>query len=131
LVKKDLTTRQKILLAINAALEKKAKNLVVLNIQNITSFADYTVICSGTSDRQVQSITSSIEECMKKAGILPLGIEGEKASRWVLMDYADIVVHVFYEPVREFYDIERLWSDAPKMEVADDTAEIKSLPKGM
>jgi ribosome-associated protein len=131
LVKKDLSTRQKILLAVNAALEKKAKNIVILNIQNVTSFADYTVICSGTSDRQVQSIASSIEESMKKAGTRPLGVEGEKGGRWVLMDYADIVVHVFYEPVREFYDIERLWSDAPKMEVADDTVEIKSLPRGM
>jgi ribosome-associated protein len=131
LAKKDLSTRQKILLAVNAALEKKAKNIVILNIKNVTSFADYTVICSGTSDRQVQSIASAIEEGMKKAGALPLGIEGEKGGRWVLMDYADIVVHVFYEPVREFYDIERLWSDAPKMEVADDSAEVKSLPRGM
>ncbi|OPY10887.1 MAG: Ribosomal silencing factor RsfS [Syntrophaceae bacterium PtaB.Bin038] len=131
MAKKDLSTRQKILLAVNAALEKKAKNIVILNIKNVTSFADYTVICSGTSDRQVQSIASAIEEGMKKAGALPLGIEGEKGGRWVLMDYADIVVHVFFEPVREFYDIERLWSDAPKMEVAEDAGEIKSLPRGM
>lgn len=131
MAKKELSTRQKILLAVNASLEKKAKNIVILNIKNVTSFADYTVICSGTSDRQVQSIAASIEESMKKAGALPLGIEGEKGGRWVLMDYADIVVHVFYEPVREFYDIERLWSDAPKMEVADDAAEVKSLPRGM
>ena len=131
MAKKELSTRQKILLAVNAALEKKAKNIVILNIKNVTSFADYTVICSGTSDRQVQSIAASIEESMKKAGALPLGIEGEKGGRWVLMDYADIVVHVFYEPVREFYDIERLWSDAPKMEVADDASEVKSLPRGM
>jgi ribosome-associated protein len=129
LIKKDLSTRQKTLLAINAALEKKAKNIVILNIKNITSFADYTIVCSGTSDRQVQSIASFIEENMKKAGTLPLGIEGEKGGRWVLMDYADVVVHVFYEPVREFYDIERLWSDAPKMEVAEDTIEVKSLPR--
>lgn len=131
MAKKDLSTRQKILLAVNAALEKKAKNIVILNIKNVTSFADYTVICSGTSDRQVQSIASAIEEGMKKAGALPLGIEGEKGGRWVLMDYADIVVHVFFEPVREFYDIERLWADAPKMEVAEDAGEIKSLPRGM
>ena len=131
MAKKELSTRQKILLAVNAALEKKAKNIVILNIKNVTSFADYTVICSGTSDRQVQSIAASIEGSKKQAGALPLGIEGEKGGRWVLMDYADIVVHVFYEPVREFYDIERLWSDAPKMEVADDSAEVKSLPRGM
>ena len=131
MAKKELTTRQKILLAVNAALEKKAKNIVILNIKNVTSFADYTIICSGTSDRQVQSIASSVEGSMKKAGTLPLGIEGEKGGRWVLMDYADIIVHVFYEPVREFYDIERLWSDAPKMEVAEDTVEVKSLRRGM
>ena len=131
MVKKDLSSRQKILLAVNAALEKKAKNIVILNIKNVTSFADYTIICSGTSDRQVQSIASSIGGSMKKAGTLPLGVEGEKGGRWVLLDYADIIVHVFYEPVREFYDIERLWSDAPKMEVADDSAEVKSLPRGM
>lgn len=75
MAKKDLSARQKILLAVNAALEKKAKNIVVLNIKNVTSFADYTVICSGTSDRQVQGIASSIEESLKKAGTLPLGIE--------------------------------------------------------
>ena len=81
MVKKELTTRQKILLAVNAALEKKAKNIVILNIKNVTSFADYTIICSGTSDRQVQSIASSVEGSMKKAGTLPLGIEGEKGGR--------------------------------------------------
>ena len=128
MAKKDLSTRQKILLAVNAALEKKAKNIVILNIKNVTSFADYTVICSGTSDRQVQSIASSIEESMKKAGTLPLGIEGEKGGRWVLMDYADIVVHVFTARAG-VYDIERLWS-MPRREVAEDAERSKSLPGG-
>jgi ribosome-associated protein len=68
---------------------------------------------------------------MKKSGFRPLGIEGEKTARWILMDYADIIVHVFYEPVRDFYDIERLWSDAPKMEIENDTDKITRLRKGM
>jgi ribosome-associated protein len=100
-------------------------------MQKVTSFADYAIICSGNSDRQVQSIAQSIEESMKKNGFRPLGIEGEKTARWILMDYADIIVHVFYEPVRDFYDIERLWSDAPRMEIDDDTDKVTRLRKGM
>jgi ribosome-associated protein len=128
--KKD-DTKKRVLLCVNAALEKKAKDIIILNMQKVTSFADYSVICSGNSDRQVQSIAQAIEENMKKSGFLPLGIEGEKTARWILMDYADIIVHVFYEPVRDFYDIERLWSDAPKMEIENDTDKITRLRKGM
>jgi ribosome-associated protein len=62
---------------------------------------------------------------------MPLGIEGEKLGRWVLMDYEDVIIHIFYEPVREFYDIERLWSDAPRMEVGDEVIELTALRKGM
>ena len=119
------------MLCINTALEKKAKNLVVLNVMKLSYLADYFLICSGTSDRQVQAISSSIEESMKKAGFTPSGIEGDRVGKWVLMDYYDIVVHVFLEPVREYYDIERLWSEAPRMEVDDDATEIKSLRRGL
>ncbi|MCK7467467.1 MAG: ribosome silencing factor [Desulfosudis oleivorans] len=126
-----MTTRQKDSPCRQRGPGEKGKDIVILNIKNVTSFADYTIICSGTSDRQVQSIASSVGRVHEKAGTLPLGVEGEKGGRWVLMDYADIIVHVFYEPVREFYDIERLWSDAPKMEVAEDTVEVKSLRRGM
>jgi ribosome-associated protein len=128
--KKD-DTKKRVLLCVNAALEKKAKDIIILNMQKVTSFADYSIICSGNSDRQVQSIAQAIEENMKKSGFRPLGIEGEKTARWILMDYADIIVHVFYEPVRDFYDIERLWSDAPKMEIENDTDKITRLRKGM
>lgn len=128
--KKD-DTKKKVLLCVNAALGKKAKDIIILNMQKVTSFADYSIICSGNSDRQVQSIAQAVEENMKKNGFLPLGIEGEKTARWILLDYADIIVHVFYEPVRDFYDIERLWSDAPKMEIANDSEKITRLRKGM
>lgn len=128
--KKD-DTKKRVILCVNAALEKKAKNIIILNMQKVTSFADYSIVCSGTSDRQVQSIAQAIEENMKKSGFLPLGIEGERTARWILMDYADIIVHVFYEPVRDFYDMERLWSDAPKMEIDNDADRITRLRKGM
>jgi ribosome-associated protein len=75
------------------------------------------VICSGNSDRQVQAIAASIEESLKKFRIIPIGIEGENSGKWILMDYDDVVIHIFYEPTREFYDIERLWSDAPRIKV--------------
>ena len=128
--KKD-DTKKRVILCVNAALEKKAKNIIILNMQKVTSFADYSIVCSGTSDRQVQSIAQAIEENMKKNGFLPLGIEGERTAQWILMDYADIIVHVFYEPVRDLYDMERLWSDAPRMEIDNDADRITRLRKGM
>jgi ribosome-associated protein len=130
-VKKKITTRKALLLCLNTALEKKAKNLVVLNVKKLSYLADYFLICSGGSDRQVQAISSSIEESMKKAGLRPAGIEGDRIGKWVLMDYYDIVIHVFLEPVREYYDIERLWSEAPRMDVPEDSTEVKALRRGL
>jgi ribosome-associated protein len=112
-------------------LGKKAKGLTILNIKEISSFADYFIICSGTSNRQVQAIASSIQENLKISGIIPLGIEGEQFGQWILMDYDDVIIHVFYEPVKEFYDIERLWSDIPKMLIEEHVTEITALDKGM
>jgi ribosome-associated protein len=120
-----------LLLCINASLKRKAKNLTILNLKELSSFADYFIICSGTSDRQVQSIAASIHENLKNYGIVPLGIEGENIGKWVLMDYEDVIIHVFYEPIREFYDIERLWPDAPRMDVGDDVTEMTALDKGI
>lgn len=130
-VKKKISTKKALLLALNTALEKKARNVVVLNVKKLSYLADYFLICSGTSDRQVQAISTSIEENMKKAGIMPAGIEGDRIGKWVLMDYHDIVIHVFLEPVREYYDIERLWADAPRMEVEEDATEVKALRRGL
>lgn len=131
LVKRALSVRKTVLLCVNAALEKKAKNVVVLNVKKLSSIADYFIVCSGTSDRQVQAIAASIEEILKKAKKLPLGVEGDRIGKWVLIDYGDVVIHVFYEPVREFYNLERLWSDVPRMEIGDETTEITSLSRGM
>ncbi len=108
-------SKEKAFLCARAALDHKAIDLVILSIQNLSSFADYFVICSGNSDRQVQAIASHIEEKLAKEGLYPLGIEGKREGRWVLLDYGEVVVHVFYQPVREFYDLERLWADAPRV----------------
>jgi len=110
-------SRTKFLLCVKAAIEKKAFDLVLLEMKKITSFTDYFLLCSGKSDRQVQAIAQAIEEALEKEGIRPLGQEGKNEGRWILMDYADVVVHIFLEPVRAFYDLEGLWIDAPRIEL--------------
>ncbi|MGO9139077.1 MAG: ribosome silencing factor [Syntrophales bacterium] len=131
MVKESIDGKERLLLCINASLKRKAKNLTILNVKEVSSFADYFIICSGTSDRQVQSIAASIRENLKECGITPLGIEGESLGKWVLMDYEDVIIHVFYEPIREFYEIERLWPDAPRMDVGDEVTEMTALGKGI
>ena len=131
MIKESIDGKERLLLCINASLKRKAKNLTILNVKEVSSFADYFIVCSGTSDRQVQSIAASIRENLKEYGVIPLGIEGERLGKWVLMDYEDVIIHVFYEPIREFYDIERLWPDAPRMEVGDDVTEMTALDKGI
>ena len=124
-------SEERILNCINAALQRKAKDLVVMQVKALSSFADYFMICSGTSDRQVKAIASWLQESLKKSGMTPLGMEGMQYGQWVLMDYGDIIVHIFYEPLRDFYDLERFWADAPKMTIDDNATEIKALDKGM
>lgn len=97
------------------ALEKKAYDLVLMEVGHLTSLADYFLICTGRSDTQVQAITQSIEENLGRQNILPLSIEGHRRGQWVVIDYGDVVVHVFCDAVREFYDLERLWARAPRV----------------
>jgi ribosome-associated protein len=96
-----------------AAEERKAYDLKVLQLGEVTSFTDYFLICSGTSGRQVQAIADAVLQTMKDERIRPLQVEGYKNGRWILMDYGDFVVHIFDEETRSFYGLERLWSDAP------------------
>ncbi|HUH66557.1 MAG TPA: ribosome silencing factor [Syntrophales bacterium] len=131
MAKKDINGKERLLLCVNASLKRKARNLIILNVKEFSSFADYFIILSGTSDRQVQSIAASIQQNLKECGVTPLGVEGENLGKWVLMDYEDVIIHVFYEPIREFYDIERLWPEAPRMEVGDNVTEMTALDKGI
>ena len=102
-------------LYIKAASEKKAQNLVVLDVAELTSIADVFIICSGRSNRQVKAIADSIVVNLKKKKIKPLSMEGTGEGHWVLLDYGHVVIHVFYEPVREFFDLEGLWVDARRI----------------
>ena len=104
---------------VRAALDHKAYDLVVLETGHISSIADYFVICSGRSDTQVQAIADAIDGALRDRGERPLAIEGMQHGQWVLMDYGDIVIHIFYVPVREFYDLERLWVRAPRVELPE------------
>jgi len=103
-------------LYVKAALGKKVMDLVVLDVQDLTSFADVFIICSGRSNRQVTAIAEHIQVSLKKHKIRPLNVEGAKEGHWVLLDYGHVIFHIFYEPVRKFYDLEGLWIDAKRIE---------------
>ena len=105
------------------ALEKKAENLRLLDVRGLSSLTDYLLIVSGRSDRQVEAIAEAIRLGMKKdRELLPLAVEGLKEGNWVLIDYGDVVVHVFLEETRQYYELERLWSDVPRIEWAEAAA---------
>ena len=103
---------KKVLVAVEAALEKKAYDLVVVEVEHLSSIADYFLIATGRSDVQVQAIARGIEERMDSENAHPISKEGLNRSHWVVLDYDDVVVHVFFEPTREFYRLERTWTDA-------------------
>lgn len=105
-------------MAVDAAEEKQAKDTLVLDVRDITSFADFFVICSGGNARQVQAISDEIEIRMKRAGDPPISIEGYSNAEWILMDFGDMLVHVFTDKARAYYDLERLWRDAKVVDPA-------------
>ncbi len=113
--KLDLLQDPSLDLFVKAAMGKKALDLVVLDVRNISSVADFFIICSGNSSRQVAAISNHIQVDLKKHDIKPLSVEGKREGHWVLMDYGHVVIHIFHEPVRTFYDLEGFWSDAGKI----------------
>lgn len=104
---------------IKAAQGRKATDLVVLDVSQLTSFADVFIICTGKSNRQVTAIAEYIKSDLKKQDIAPISIEGMREGHWILMDYGHILIHVFYKSVRELYDLEGLWADAGRIPVTD------------
>ena len=114
-------TAQRVREAVAAAEDRKAVDLKVLHLQKISDFTDYFVICGGTSERQVQAIADAVQESLREHGVRPLHVEGYNRAQWVLLDYGDLVVHVFQEEPRRHYALERLWGDAP-----DVTAELRA-----
>jgi ribosome-associated protein len=123
---KKNATKAQVSAAIQACLEKKAEELTILEMEKGSgAFTDYFVLCSGTNPRQVQAIADEVELRLKSAGLRPTHVEGYNQAEWVLVDYVDFVVHVFSEKARKFYDLERLWKTAKRLE----PAQLKSAPK--
>ncbi len=101
--------------AADAVEDKKARDVVILDISGLSVIADYFIICSANSRTQVQAIADAVEEKMGETGVPCKGIEGMDDAKWVLLDFGDLVVHVFQEEERRFFDLERLWGDAPRL----------------
>jgi ribosome-associated protein len=113
----------KALLCLKIIKERKAVNPVLFEVGRLTSITDYFLIASGNSIRQVQAIARHLSRRMREESFKSYGLEGEQEGHWVLMDYNDVVIHIFYQPIREFYDLEGLWIDAPR--VVPDAAKVE------
>jgi ribosome-associated protein len=121
---------ERILMALQAASDKKALDPVVLDLRQIASFTDYFVITSGANERQVQAISDEVFERLKKSGVAAARVEGYKSAEWILLDYGDFIVHVFADKARKFYDLERLWRESKRVELPPALqAETSSLRK--
>jgi ribosome-associated protein len=108
---------EKALIAAKAAIEKKAEHVKILDLSQLSGFTEYFVICSGTSDRHVQSIADSSESSLLAEDYERVSSEGHGEGRWVLIDFGDVVIHVFLDALRDYYDLENLWADAPRVKI--------------
>jgi ribosome-associated protein len=104
----------------------KGLDPVLLKVNEFCSFADFFLICSGGSKRHVLALAQHVEEALSKAGIKPLGVEGREEGQWVLMDYNIMVIHIFLEPLREFYNLEDLWSEAPRLQIDSENYDLST-----
>lgn len=123
-------TKRQVSEAIAACQDKKAEELTILELEKGSgAFTDYFVICSGTNPRQIQAIADEVELRLKRAGLYPLNVEGYRQAEWVLLDYADFVVHIFAEKARRYYELERLWKSAKRLEPAELKTPVKRAAK--
>ncbi len=114
-----LNAKEMIAVAVEALDDKKGKDLKVLYTADQTTLADYFIICNGASNTQVRALAEAVEEALSKAGEEPHHIEGHRGGQWTLLDYSAVVIHIFTEEGREFYDLERLWSDADPVDISE------------
>jgi len=121
--KKEAHADPSINLYIKGISSRKAEDIVVLDVRKLTSIADVFIICSGRSSRQVSAIADYVEQDLKKEKIRPLSIEGKKEGQWVLMDYGHVIIHIFYAPIREVFDLEGLWIDAERVSIEQETSQ--------
>ena len=121
--KGSLSSEALVALAVKTITAHKGIDPVVLGVKGMCGFADYFLICSGTSRRHVAALAQHMEEAMNEAGVKPLGTEGLQDGHWILLDYNDLVIHIFLQPMREFYDLEGLWADAERINLSGSAAE--------
>jgi ribosome-associated protein len=114
-VRVDDDSQRTAVAAARAALEKKAEEVVILDLRGISGYTDFLVICSGQSDRQLEAVAESVDKELSAQGHRVIGAEGQRGGRWVLLDFGDVVVHVFHQEERGYYDLEGLWADAPRV----------------
>jgi ribosome-associated protein len=119
-----LTAEEKAALGSRIAIDRKALDVVVLDMRDISSITDYFLICSGGSERQVRAIADAIDEALGASGVSSLGMEGYREGHWILMDFGDVIVHVFAQETREYYDLERLWVTAPRIDLSAEIASV-------
>lgn len=118
-----MTSKEKALLLAEAIRDKKGLDVHILDVRGIASFSDFFVIASGTSDRHTRALASAVLERAHALGLRPIGVEGKDLGRWILADLGDVILHVFLEEVRAFYDLERLWGEAETVELAVGAAQ--------
>lgn len=114
-----MTNKEYAILAAKTLADKKGQDIVVIDIQGKAAFADYFVICSGTSERQINSLTDDVENAFAKEGLLVKSIEGKQNSGWILMDFGNIIINLFTKEMREKYSIEKVWGDCDFIEVEE------------
>ncbi len=112
-----MESREKAIICFNAVKEKKAINPKLLDMMGHSDVTDYVVVCSGSSDRQVKAIADFVSKELKKEDCYALGVEGHGEAKWILMDFGDVIVHVFYDNIRDFYELEKLWPYAAQIDV--------------
>ncbi|MBK5100384.1 MAG: ribosome silencing factor [Desulfobacteraceae bacterium] len=117
-----MQTIDKAKLCLRIIKERKAIDPILFEVGELTSITDYFLVASGNSSRQVQAIMRHLQRRMREKGFKVYGIEGEREGHWVLMDYGDVVIHIFYQPSREFYDLEGLWIEAPRVNMENENA---------
>lgn len=122
---KKTALKQQVAEAISACQDKKAEEVTILQLEKDSgAFTDYFVVCSGTNPRQIQAIADEVEERLEKQDLRPTHVEGYKQAEWVLLDYVDFVVHVFSEKARKYYELERLWKSAKRMEPTELSSRV-------
>jgi ribosome-associated protein len=117
--KTSLTSEELVELAARTLVANKGEEPLILDVRGLSGLWDYCIICSGGSKRHVQALAQHLQEALGQAGVKPMGVEGLEDGQWVLLDYVDVVIHLFIKPLREFYDLEGLWVEATRLPVKD------------